>query len=442
MAGHSKKVSTAHQNSSSSPPVPRKNTHFKAPRDYLSQSKRTSDPNGHQSLHRRTETVEQVHIRNTPSSRIDMEEEYLYSGEDVGYEPSDEEPIGEEDEFGSEPEDDNSTETNVQKRTRGPTSCMAIHVREMEERDTITVNDFGQPIGDDFKFSSFLGTLARNNKFVPLNHFSWKDVPKENKEDIWNYVNAKYVVPNICKKWVLDTVRNAWKGHKSRTKTKMNKYKTRREKLANRPKTIPLGVMEDLLDHWNKPEVQEESDRNSQHRMIQEDHHKSGSESFAKQREKLKKLKGNNEEPTALEMYFRTRKAKQGDDMDEITRAQVDGLRRTIVEEGEGSSSRPKVRYYGRGVTPKSLKRKHQASDNILPNGAHATNEELQTKMDQQKTLLSNGLHGAMAKLQEKNPSIIIPEGMFDFLLVDNSTNDITSGGKETTEDAMEEGND
>ncbi|CAI0394047.1 unnamed protein product, partial [Linum tenue] len=48
----------------------------------------------------------------------------------------------------------------VQKRTRGPTSCMEIHAVEMDERHTITVNEFGQPIGDDKKFSSFLGTVA------------------------------------------------------------------------------------------------------------------------------------------------------------------------------------------------------------------------------------------------------------------------------------------
>ncbi|CAI0546084.1 unnamed protein product, partial [Linum tenue] len=116
----------------------------------------------------------------------------------------------------------------VQKRTRGPTSCMEIHAVEMDERHTITVNEFGQPIGDDKKFSSFLGTVARNNKFAPLNYISWKDVPMEKKEDIWNYVNTKYVVPTTCKKWVLEAVHSAWKGHKSRTKTSMNKYATRR----------------------------------------------------------------------------------------------------------------------------------------------------------------------------------------------------------------------
>ncbi|CAI0546083.1 unnamed protein product [Linum tenue] len=188
VAGHSKKVSTF------SEPLPRKTTQFNAPRDSFSQHKRVTS-SGQQSLQHKKEIIEQVRKRNTPSSADMEEDENPDSGEYSLYESSDEDLVGEEVENESGREADNPTVHNnvvnvVQKRTRGPTSCMEIHAVEMDERHTITVNEFGQPIGDDKKFSSFLGTVARNNKFAPLNYISWKDVPMEKKEDIWNYVNV------------------------------------------------------------------------------------------------------------------------------------------------------------------------------------------------------------------------------------------------------------
>lgn len=54
------------------------------------------------------------------------------------------------------------------KRTRGPTQCMKIHSRSVQDREEVVLDDDGEPIGPSDKtvsdLSYFLGTIARNGK--------------------------------------------------------------------------------------------------------------------------------------------------------------------------------------------------------------------------------------------------------------------------------------
>ena len=59
---------------------------------------------------------------------------------------------------------------NKVKRTRGPTTCKEVWTMNPSSKLVIEINDEGQPIGDNAnKLSSFLGTLARNGAYAPLN---------------------------------------------------------------------------------------------------------------------------------------------------------------------------------------------------------------------------------------------------------------------------------
>ncbi|CAL1401756.1 unnamed protein product [Linum trigynum] len=73
------------------------------------------------------------------------------------------------------------------------------------------------------------------------------------------------------------------------------------------------------------------------------------------------------------------------------------------------------------------LKRKHEGADAIYQEKGTTSNpsmlpEDVQKRLDQQSSHLSNGLRNAMASLKESNPSLVIPQDMFDFLLVNNPT--------------------
>lgn len=78
------------------------------------------------------------------------------------------------------------------KKHRGPTKLAKAHAHTLEERSVIILNTYGQPIGPTQQvvreYSHFLGTLARNPKFAPLNYCDWPSIPTHDK--IWEYVQV------------------------------------------------------------------------------------------------------------------------------------------------------------------------------------------------------------------------------------------------------------
>lgn len=93
--------------------------------------------------------------------------------------------------------------------------CKNIHARTLEEREEVTINENGQPIGptdsDVSDLSLFLGTLAGNSSFCSLIYTSWKAVPNENIECVWNYTKSKFILSDEAKEWVKNTVRDVWR---------------------------------------------------------------------------------------------------------------------------------------------------------------------------------------------------------------------------------------
>ena len=58
---------------------------------------------------------------------------------------------------------------------RGPTTCKGLWILNQGKRLKIDVNSEGQPIGENAsKLSSFLGTLARNKAFAPIDYTDWR----------------------------------------------------------------------------------------------------------------------------------------------------------------------------------------------------------------------------------------------------------------------------
>ncbi|KAH0712311.1 hypothetical protein KY289_008270 [Solanum tuberosum] len=86
----------------------------------------------------------------------------------------------------------------LNKKTRGGTQMQNVHGR-----------------------SDFLGTLARNGTFCPLNVFNWKML--KTHDDMWNYIKEKYDIPEVGKDWALGEIKLAWRGYKCRLK-KMHFY--------------------------------------------------------------------------------------------------------------------------------------------------------------------------------------------------------------------------
>lgn len=80
-------------------------------------------------------------------------------------------------------ESDSSSDHAESSKQRGPT----IKSKSTKGKVIVTYNKKGVPIGDEStKLSTFEGMVART--MVPITYATWRDVGKETKEELWQYV--------------------------------------------------------------------------------------------------------------------------------------------------------------------------------------------------------------------------------------------------------------
>ncbi|KAG5606852.1 hypothetical protein H5410_028344 [Solanum commersonii] len=134
--------------------------------------------------------------------------------------------------------DYSTKEISKPKNVRGQTTCKDIHARTLEERKEVTF-DKGQLVGPTNKIvselSNFIGTIARNPRFISLMYTSWHAVPNDTKKRMWEYINSKFLLPVEGKKWVMTGLRDAWRRHKQNIKENFfDKNSTLEDMLAKR----------------------------------------------------------------------------------------------------------------------------------------------------------------------------------------------------------------
>uniref|UniRef100_A0A8I6X7U3 Uncharacterized protein n=1 Tax=Hordeum vulgare subsp. vulgare TaxID=112509 RepID=A0A8I6X7U3_HORVV len=113
-------------------------------------------------------------------------------------------------------------ENQVQKEIRKhkKTSLPVVWNMPKGQRIVVKCNKNSQPIGDEGAIlGKFLGTIARNGGFFPLNINYWHDVKKNSGvETILQCVQTKYVYPRSCEKWILKSIARDWRKYKSSLK--------------------------------------------------------------------------------------------------------------------------------------------------------------------------------------------------------------------------------
>ncbi|KAL6569772.1 hypothetical protein OROMI_014286 [Orobanche minor] len=152
------------------------------------------------------------------------------------------------------------------RKPRGRSKMSQVHARGPDEKVVINVNEEGQPISDEEKtvteLSNFLGTLVKDN--------------------------ARYVIPVEGHKWVMHTLNESWRRHKSMIKkAHYRKYNTDEERLENRPDTIPLEDFKMLLNYWGDESVKE----NAARRNKLAETHTMGPRTHAQAKEKLMQVR-------------------------------------------------------------------------------------------------------------------------------------------------------
>ncbi|MED6140394.1 hypothetical protein PIB30_092712 [Stylosanthes scabra] len=176
---------------------------------------------------------------------------------------------------------------------KGPTGNQPITIEEEE------------PVGPTKKVVSnlraFVGTVVRNPQWVTLLYTSWHGVPNKDKEDMWNYINQKFILLIESKKWVMQALCHAWKKYKGEVKQNhFMKYKTMKQMLKNQPLEIPEAM----------------SAKNIENRSKQTCPHQTGSTGFGIVRKQLRDSKENKEELSRAEIFIVTRTSRKGKEID------------------------------------------------------------------------------------------------------------------------------
>lgn len=81
---------------------------------------------------------------------------------------------------------------NKRKRVQGPTAMPKIWTQSPDELIVVSFNDFGQP-NDEKKactLAHFLGTIARNGRYCPLNYKDWRLMPRSYKDEMLKIVKV------------------------------------------------------------------------------------------------------------------------------------------------------------------------------------------------------------------------------------------------------------
>ncbi|MED6151639.1 hypothetical protein PIB30_084400 [Stylosanthes scabra] len=148
----------------------------------------------------------------------------------------------------------------------------------MEQREKVTFY-MGQPVGPTSQsvcnLTSFLGTLGRNKRVVNLCYTSWVAVPPEKKKFTWDYTNAKFILPENTEKWVVQSVRDAWKRFKGKIKQKhFLPYDNVEDMVKNRPMQVPPSEFIRLMLYWSHPLIETISEKNKEHSRQQKYPHR------------------------------------------------------------------------------------------------------------------------------------------------------------------------
>ncbi|KAL5672113.1 hypothetical protein ACJX0J_016419, partial [Zea mays] len=224
---------------------------------------------------RRKQTIESIeeylsedHIGQTKSQKTlahesdsEMEEESFavgghQSGEVSEMEPNSKNPTDMDADIEFEDE-----EKNVEVKRRGKTKLLQVWNIPRGHRIVVHCNELDQPIGEEAGImGKFLGMVARNGNLCSLSYKDWRLLigkkerltnEQKNKEDILKQVKRRFLYPARMEKWVLKTIGERWRQHKSNLKSI---YYDAHKGLEANYNSVPHGVIADqwiaLVNHW------------------------------------------------------------------------------------------------------------------------------------------------------------------------------------------------
>ncbi|XP_071933053.1 uncharacterized protein [Coffea arabica] len=82
-------------------------------------------------------------------------------------------------------------------------------------RIEIKLDDNGIPISEKTSFSEFLGSLARNGMYCPIDVESWLKMPRKLKMDMLEVIKERFALPMGLEAWTLRSIGKKWRSWKA-----------------------------------------------------------------------------------------------------------------------------------------------------------------------------------------------------------------------------------
>ncbi|XP_050234455.1 uncharacterized protein LOC126682746 [Mercurialis annua] len=256
-------------------------------------------------------------------------------------------------------------------KKRGRTTMSSVWNMEKDEKIYVEVDEFGVPCSrEGATLGSFLGTIALNGKYAPLDMPRWdsKDY-KSFRDDILTLVQEKFLIPPETKRWVLESVGKKWRDYKSDLKLQhFSRNKPKDQVLTNVPKGVEAAQWRILVNGWYTEQSQKVSQINTANANKKKNKQTTGRKSYARLRKEMEIQNG--KAPDRLTFYEKTHKKKDGTYIDDNSKELMDKAKKLREEHSEGSSTNlakvneeifqelmgpehnGRVRGLGSGVTP------------------------------------------------------------------------------------------
>ncbi|XP_052137631.1 uncharacterized protein LOC127756289 [Oryza glaberrima] len=184
------------------------------------------------------------------------------------------------------------------------------------KRIVVKCNRLGQPIGDEGGLlGQFLGTLARNGAYCPLDKMTWRKIKADEGDlTILQFVQTKFLYPPSCVQWILKSIGRDWRRYKAALKDKYFNPKKKRSALY---KLCPDDVEKDqwipLIKYWKSKKGKALNAKNKRSRSMLQNPHSAGTKSYARWSEDLRQDDPNKKQPHRAMVYLATHKKKDKD---------------------------------------------------------------------------------------------------------------------------------
>ncbi|XP_050203343.1 uncharacterized protein LOC126661173 [Mercurialis annua] len=260
----------------------------------------------------------------------------------------------------------NSGGKNKKKKGRGRNMIKEVAGLKRGEKLNVTFYN-NRAVGQNHKcFTRHLGKIIRDRQICPLNVRSWKEIPEERKNHMWDSVTEKFEADDLLdhRDDVLHHMRELWNKWRGKMHIKNVKNMSEQEALN----CVPNGVHKDdwewlVKNYYSDKKYKEVSIRNSHRRSKLTMPHRTGSKPV---REIIYEMGGKEGNPPDVAVVFHASHSKNGklieletiekyDEIQEVIRSEPSLSRIELVDKCFKTQNHGHVVCFGGGVKRKDL---------------------------------------------------------------------------------------